>query len=401
MKCISPLLILCSPLVLLRPAFSQCQGTWSIDINKSDYKDFSRCNLPRSTSSGDGAKLIWKVTGSDDNYDIYLRQNPYPGYSDKKWEGNWGNKEGSYDLKDGKAYYVTFICKNRGILFGDCDKGRFEWHFVKCACPAGSTAIGIGECVKEDFVTAKDVQCSTPTTPPSPSPSKPYIFKYEVKDFEFEPPLNNIDTKKVSSTSNGIISNCADRVTTDHEVKMSIAIGYSQSMTVSKSFTSSTTNEYAAGVSVRAKAEASVMFVTASVEAEARFDYSHSLEESETEEDSTTMETSREIEFDLVTTVSVAPNTCVKYDYWTQVSSEPLAVPYKAKTYLTIFRNDEIQEQVTDLDTLQSIQKDVFSEYDSTIDTSFRIVYPIDGIFSSLYAAEAVTTTSNCDGCMW
>eukprot|EP00985_Skeletonema_marinoi_P017035 scaffold9252_cov160-Skeletonema_marinoi.AAC.26 len=63
MKCISPLLILCSPLVLLRPAFSQCQGTWSIDINKSDYKDFSRCNLPRSTSSGDGAKLIWKVTG--------------------------------------------------------------------------------------------------------------------------------------------------------------------------------------------------------------------------------------------------------------------------------------------------------------------------------------------------
>jgi len=252
---------------------------------------------------------------------------------------------------------VTFICKNRGILSGDCDKGRFEWHFVKCACPAGSTAIGIGECVKNNFVTAKDVQCSTPTTPPSPSPSKPYIFKYEVKDFEFEPPLNNIGTKKVSSISNGIISNCADRVTTDHEVKMSIAIGNSQSMTVSKSFTSSTTNEYAAGVSVRAKAEASVMFVTASVEAEARFDYSHSLEESETEEDSTTMETSSEIEFDLATTVSVAPNTCVKYDYWTQVSSEPLAVPYKAKTYLTILRNDENQEQVTDLDTLKAFKK--------------------------------------------
>mmetsp|Transcript_8255 Transcript_8255/g.13947 ORF Transcript_8255/g.13947 Transcript_8255/m.13947 type:complete len:208 (-) Transcript_8255:380-1003(-) len=138
---------------------------------------------------------------------------------------------------------------------------------------------------------------------------------------------------------------------------MSIAIGNSQSMTVSKSFTSSTTNEYAAGVSVRAKAEASVMFVTASVEAEARFDYSHSLEESETEEDSTTMETSSEIEFDLATTVSVAPNTCVKYDYWTQVSSEPLAVPYKAKTYLTILRNDENQEQVTDLDTLKAFKK--------------------------------------------
>mmetsp|Transcript_7976 Transcript_7976/g.12056 ORF Transcript_7976/g.12056 Transcript_7976/m.12056 type:complete len:467 (-) Transcript_7976:1928-3328(-) len=401
MKCISPLIIFCSPLVLLRPAFSQCQGTWSIDINKSDYKDFSRCNLPRSTSSGDGAKLIWKVTGSDDNYDIYLRQNPYPGYSDKKWEGNWGNKEGSYDLKDGKAYFVTFICKNSGIFASNCDNGRFEWHFVKCACPAGSTAKDNSKCVKNDFVTAKDVQCSTPTTPPSPSPSKPYIFKYEVKDFEFEPPLNDIDTKKVSSTSNGIISNCADRVTTDHEVKMSIAIGNSQSMTVSKSFTSSTTNEYAAGVSVRAKAETGVIFAKASVEAEARFDYSHSLslEESETEEDSTTMETSSEIEFDLAMSVSVAPNTCVKYDYWTQVSSEPLAVPYKAKTYLTILRNDENQEQVTDLDTLQSIQKDVFSEYDSTIDTSFRIVYPIDGIFSSLYAAEAVTTTSNCDVC--
>jgi len=33
--------------------------------------------------------LIWKVTGSgsDDNYDIYLRQNPYPGYSDKNGRG--------------------------------------------------------------------------------------------------------------------------------------------------------------------------------------------------------------------------------------------------------------------------------------------------------------------------
>jgi len=112
-----------------------------------------------------------------------------------------------------EKHYVTFICKNRGIFASDCDNGRFEWHFVKCACPAGSTAKDNGKCVKNNFVTAKDVQCSTPTTPPSPSPSKPYIFKYEVKDFEFEPPLNNIDTKKVSSTSNGIISNCADPLT--------------------------------------------------------------------------------------------------------------------------------------------------------------------------------------------
>jgi len=400
MKYISPLVIFCSPLVLLRPAFSQCQGTWSININRNDYKDFGSCNLSKSTSNNDGPKLLWKVTGNNQKwYDIHLRQNPYPGYSDKKWEERDAsmNKEGSHDLQGGKSYYVTFACKN-GIIGGNCDKGRFEWHFVKCACPAGSTVSR--NCVKDNFDTAKDVQCSTPTPPPSPSPSKPYIFDYEVKDFEFgPPPINDIDTKKVSSTSNGIISNCADGATTDHEVKMSIAIGNSQSMTVSKSFTSSRTDEYAAGVSVRAKAEAGVIFAKASVEAEARFDYSRSLGESETEEDSTTMETSSEIEFDLATTVSVGPNTCVKYDYWTQVSSEPLAVPYKAKTYLTIFRNNENQEQVTDLDTLQNIQKDVFSEYDSTIDTSSRIVYPIDGIFSSLYAAEAVTETSNCDVC--
>ena len=97
--------------------------------------------------------------------------------------------------------------------------------------------------------------------------------------------------------------------------------------------------------------------------------------------------------------MSVDPNTCTLYTLSTQVSSEPMQVPYTANTYLTVLRNDQDRKQVTDINTLETIE-DLMTEYNVSIDTSTNtLVYPIEGVFSGHYATEADTETSNCNEC--
>ncbi len=321
-------------------------------------------------------------------------------------ESTGASSGSSHEIKRGNGeYHVVFQCKKGGVFPGKCERGTLKYKIVDCDCPANM--IETGACNFSNYQKAKNVQCgSSPTNLPTPF-HKPYIFEYEIKDFTFEPtPVTSIETEKVSTSTNGIINNCASGVTAKQTLEMAFTIENSQSLTVSKSFTSPNMQEVAAGVSVTVQAEAGAIFASTSVAAQAKFEAKTSWGESATEEESKMIVETSEIGFKLSTTVENDPNTCSQYTYLSNVSSEPVNVPYTAKVYLTAFHNngiiddqDKDKEQVRDQETLTSI-RDKLTEYDATIDMfSHQIVYEIEGVYSGLYATNAHTETSNCDLC--
>mmetsp|Transcript_10022 Transcript_10022/g.15045 ORF Transcript_10022/g.15045 Transcript_10022/m.15045 type:complete len:460 (-) Transcript_10022:146-1525(-) len=387
------LLITFSPLLLIHDhgALAQCSKTWTLPSSglKGDaYQVFGECR--RRGDIG----IAWKTTGLDgDKYKVILKS----GSANVEYavERTGASSGSSHAIKRGNGWYghVVFQCRKGGVFPGKCEMGTLQYKIVDCACPTNMKPTSA--CNFSKFESAKDVQCES-----LPPPPKPYRFEYEVKDFTFEPtPLNSIETEKISTSSNGIIKNCADGVTAEHTLDMSLSIENTQSMTVSKSFTSSKMQEIAAGVSVTVEAQAGAIFASTSVAATAKLETKHSWEESATEEESMTMEKTSTIEFTLAATVMTEPNTCAKYTLSSNVSSEPVTVPYTATVYLTVKHNDQDQEQVRDLETLRNIQ-DTLAEYDATIDpSSYEIVYQIEGVYSGLYATKSATETSNCDYC--
>mmetsp|Transcript_25245 Transcript_25245/g.50515 ORF Transcript_25245/g.50515 Transcript_25245/m.50515 type:complete len:449 (+) Transcript_25245:115-1461(+) len=387
------LLITFSPLLLIHDhgALAQCSKTWTLPSSglKGDaYQVFGECR--RRGDIG----IAWKTTGLDgDKYKVILKS----GSANVEYavERTGASSGSSHAIKRGNGWYghVVFQCRKGGVFPGKCEMGTLQYKIVDCACPTNMKLTRA--CNFSKFESAKDVQCES-----LPPPPKPYRFEYEVKDFTFEPtPLDSIETEKISTSSNGIIKNCADGVTAEHTLDMSLSIENTQSMTVSKSFTSSKMQEIAAGVSVTVEAQAGAIFASSSVAATAKLETKHSWEESATEEESMTMEKTSVIGFTLAATVIAQPNTCAKYTLSSNVSSEPVTVPYTAKVYLTVKHNDQDKEQVRDLETLRTIQ-DTLTEYDATIDpSSNEIVYQIEGVYSGLYATKSATETSNCDYC--
>lgn len=234
---------------------------------------------------------------------------------------------------------------------------------------------------------------------PSAASVGTYFFDYRVEDLVFEQvDVSGASTNDISSTENGIISNCAEGTTTEHQLELGFSHANTQSLTTTKSFTNSQSTSITAGVSVTVTARANAIFASAETSATASFEYSNSWSGSATKEDSETLETTRIMEFSHSALVQVEGGTCAEYRLFTTVSQEPISVPYTATARLTLVDGNTM-EPVVDSPTLQRIGGLFPDSYGAIVDESTNTIsFPIEGVYEGLYASEKQTSTTNC-GC--
>ena len=247
---------------------------------------------------------------------------------------------------------------------------------------------------------------------PPPAPEQ-YFFDYSLEKMVFEPfDEGNADIETLSFGAGGLVKNCASGTTTSHSLNMQWSVENTQSFTSTKSFTSSLTAGITAGVSVTVEAEAGAVFAKASVAATASLEVSTELSTETTEEQSKTLEQSNAITFSLETTVEVQPQTCSQYTLQSDMSKEPVTIPYTAEVHLKVSGvkinaddgEKERGEEIEDVSKLEEIAQ-MLEGYDATVEESpingkgKVIVYKTDGFVTGKYATQSSTKTFNCNDC--
>lgn len=250
--------------------------------------------------------------------------------------------------------------------------------------------------IAETYVWSMRTSETKPITHPT------YFFDYSFSNLQFGD-FNEaaVEMEPISTAAGGHVANCASGSTTVSEIGLALSTANSQSLTVSKSFTSESTKSITAGVSVTATASANAIFASASASTTASFEYSNEWTSSATEEESTTLEKSDSIEFFLSTSVEVEPMVCVDYALTSDVSREPTVIPYTADVTLTVFANENGYKgaHIRHGETLAEVSN-LMAGYDAKVDFSEgTITYEVSGLYSGVYATKSRMLTFNCDEC--
>lgn len=185
MKVTSPLAIFC-PLLLLRNAFSQCEGTGGVGIlNGHEARGFGPCSVENGP-----ARLVWMTAGSLSDDEYYIQFMRYKNQEILYEAGEFSSTQSKYspaldfDATEGDELSASFRCHlelgdRRGLgLFdwvedtvgnvvqniedavsiGNCDGADFEFKIIDCGCPEGSLVIK--DCVyNRGPDDAKDAEC--------------------------------------------------------------------------------------------------------------------------------------------------------------------------------------------------------------------------------------------------
>eukprot|EP00977_Amphora_coffeiformis_P028376 scaffold34940_cov246-Amphora_coffeaeformis.AAC.4 len=233
-----------------------------------------------------------------------------------------------------------------------------------------------------------------------------YFFEYTLEDHIFQDVnLTQVETDTFTSHGGGKLTNCAKGMAT-MERSVSLSIANEQSLSVSKSFTSTATTSFAVGYSVAASLSAHTIFVGASAAETAGLEVVETFSVSASRTDSLTLTTTSTIEFELSTAVEVKPETCSEYSLATKVSAEPVRVPYTALARMAVYDFDLSTgirgPRVTDLGTLQNIMSsmndDTIENYQANLDTAdSSILFDVEGVYMGKYATNSETKVVECD----
>lgn len=233
-----------------------------------------------------------------------------------------------------------------------------------------------------------------------------YFFEYTLEDHVFEDfNITQVPTDTVRSQGGGKLTNCAKGMAS-MERSVHLSISNEQSLSVSKSFTSAATASVAAGYSVSTSVSAHALFVSVSAATSAGLQVTETFTASATRTDSMTLTTTSTISFELATAVEVEPETCSEYSLATQVSAQPVHIPFTAMARLAVYNFDMLTgrrgEQVTDVGTLSDILELLNDEnvenYQAAIDSSdSTITFEIEGIYTGTFATNSETKVRECE----
>lgn len=240
--------------------------------------------------------------------------------------------------------------------------------------------------------------------------TKRYFFEYKLEDVVFSGAnLTQVPTDTVTSQGGGKLTNCAKGVAT-MERSVSLSIANQQSVSFSKSFTSTAALSVAEKTSITANFEANAIFwnvkMGSSVAPSAGLDVTETFTSSASRTDSMTLSTTSTIGFELSTSVEVRPESCAEYALATQVSAIPIRVPFGAVARLAVYDWDPHRGapgyQVMDLSKLQHVldllNADRIEGYHAVLDDSdSTIVYNIEGLYTGKYATRSETKVRPCD----
>lgn len=293
------------------------------------------------------------------------------------------------------------ICRDAALGFGGNLRDTANavvgaWDHVPCGCSIQRSTGDIHYNTAAEGICNKGQLGFTSVCQESFLGGLKFHVEYTMADIEFVDV--EFEEESFSVTGTGDLSNCAQGATVTRELNIVQEVQDVQSMTVSKSFTSSSTQSITVGASVTISASADFIFGSATAEATASFGYENEWSSSNTEEESQTLETVETVTLSWSTTIELEPETCVRYSMSYSTSTEPVDVPYQANVHMTLFyatNNGAKDAQVEDGEVLQQVV-DLMEGYGASVQGNV-IVYPVEGIYKGSYISEDTVSSTSCE----